>query len=94
MTKGKIKHLHGLQRGGQLDVKNLAGADLSQNEKQVLERGAWGASQKHFFSFPFNKDAYSNYASIYWKRRQIQGTERTSGFLNFISSTTLLVINL
>lgn len=41
MTKGKIKHLHGLQRGGQLDGKKyLAGADLSQNEKQVFERGA------------------------------------------------------
>lgn len=84
MTKGKIKHLHGLQRGGQLDgEKNLPGADLSQNEKQVLERGAWGASHKHFSSFPFNKDAYSNHASIYWEGCQILGTERTSGFLNF-----------
>lgn len=61
---------------GEVDnwMENLTQADSSQNEKQVLELGAWWVIQKTFvppllppIPFSFNRDAHSKDLSFYWK---------------------------
>lgn len=46
MTKGKIKHLHGLQRGGQLDGKPYAGRFITKWKAGAWVRGLMSDSKK------------------------------------------------
>lgn len=89
MTKGKIKHLHGLQRGGQLDGKNtFLGQIYHKMKSRCLSVELEERVKNIFLPFLLTR------TSIDWKGCQILGTERTGGFLNFTVPQHCLLINL
>lgn len=74
MTKGKIKHLRGLQRGGQLDGKTFPGQIYHKMKSRCLrvELDEWF---KDIFSpFLLKKHGYSNHPSSHPKGYVVSST--------------------